>query len=236
MGRGWTNNLPGALSWLSNKSWGGLASANGTTALRYPGLFGDYELLAEYLDLMVLFCVGFGLFTSSRRERAFSILAVLLLMVAGFYTGTRAFVFGLVLGFFVIVGLFTIMPRFWKKLGIILALGILLLISVFYLLSTQKIFSGYVDRLLNTDIGLAQYDTRTDVWHKSFWMMRDMPFTGYGTQMTKMFENIGYKSPHSLYFSMLLKAGYPGNPRPIDLHLCPISMDSSNLARPNKNS
>jgi O-antigen ligase len=209
MGRGWTDHLPGVLSKLSSESWGGLASASGSTTLRYPGLFRDYELLAEYLDLMALLCMGIALSTDSKRERIFSIGAAFFVTIAGFYTGTRAFAIGLGVGFTVMLILFVIQPDLWKKLKNIVILGIVLVLAL-YLLSTQGIFKGYVERFLRTDIRLGYYDSRTDVWARSFSMMNHLPFTGYGTQMTRMFENIGYASPHSLYLSMLLKAGFPG--------------------------
>lgn len=209
MGRGWTNHLPGAFSKLSSESWGGMASADGLRALRYPGLFRDYELLAEYLGLMVLFCLGITLSTTSKREHIISILAAVFVTVAGFYTGTRAFAIGLGVGSVVVVILLMSQSALRQKLKTLALLGTILVFA-FYLLSTQEIFKGYMDRLLKTDIRLGYYDSRTDVWKKSFAMMEDLPFTGYGTQMTRMFENIGYTSPHSLYFSMFLKAGYPG--------------------------
>ncbi len=212
MGCGWTEGLPGALAILSNRSWGGFASDYGTNALRYPGTFGDYELLAEYLDMMVLFSIGIFFFSSSRRERMLSILAACLMIAAGFYTGTRVFVVGIGVGLVVMSVLFVIKPIFWKKLANILMIGILL-ISVLYLLSTQEIFRGYFDRFLNTDLSSGYYDTRNTVWSVSFDMMQKLPITGYGTQMMEIFDMIGrgvYASPHSLYFSMLLIAGYPG--------------------------
>jgi O-antigen ligase len=212
MSRGWTNGLLGNLGILSNQSWGGFASDYVTTALRYPGLFGDYELLAEYLDMMILFSIGISLFTHSIRERIFSILAAFLMIVAGFYTGTRAFVVGLAVGLGIMIILFAIRSGYWKKFTHILIIGVLI-ISVLYFLSTQEIFRGYFDRFLNTDLSSGYYDTRNEVWTTSFSMMQKLPFTGYGNQMMEIFDTIGrgiYASPHSLYFSMFLTSGFPG--------------------------
>ena len=44
-------------------------------------------------------------------------------------------------------------------------------------------------------------------------MIEELPFTGYGTHMMDVFIRKGggqFTSPHSLYFSMILRAGYLG--------------------------
>ena len=212
MGRGWTEHLPGVLSRLSNGSWGGFASGNGSTTLRYPGMFGDYELLAEYLDITVLFSIGMSIFASSSRERTFSILSSFLLIVAGFYTGTRTFVIGIGVGLGMMVILFLINPGFWKKLKNILAIGIILVLAL-YLLSSQEIFRGYIDRFLTTNFSSGYYDSRNIVWKVGLSMMEKLPFAGFGTQTMEIFNRIAggfYIAPHSLYLSMALKAGFPG--------------------------
>ena len=68
--RGWTNWLPAAFHMFTSSAWGGTASV--VSVLRYGGMFGDYELLAEFLDMVVLLCVGVLMAASSGKERFFA--------------------------------------------------------------------------------------------------------------------------------------------------------------------
>lgn len=212
MSRGWTESLPGPLSVLSVQSYGGVASDFSSSAFRYPGLFGDYELLAEYLDVMILFCIGIALFSFSSKERFIAILAAILMVIAGFYTGTRAFVASLAVGVAVLIILSIIRFGFGKNLLKLLGIGILL-VFIFYWMSTLDVFQGYITRFFATDLSAGYFDTRETVWTTSLAMMNHLPFTGYGAQLSNLFDVIGngdFLSPHSLYFSMILLAGIPG--------------------------
>lgn len=210
--QGWTGSLPGALQELNKYSWGGVASPFNTTAFRYPGTFGDYELIAEYFDILVLICVGFFMFSSRKRERVFSILSMLIIITAGFYTGTRTFILGIGIGLVVMGFFMTIKLGIKKYLGYLLIFGIFLGLII-ALLSSDSIFGGYINRFLNTSIGSGNFDSRTDVWTISILLIHKMPFWGYGASVMELFNataNRIFLSPHSLYFSMLLRSGYPG--------------------------
>ncbi len=208
--RGWTDLLPSELKMFASSTWGGAASS--VTVLRYGGMFGDYELLAEYLDIAVLFCVGIFIITSSRKERFLAFLSLVLILIAGFYTGSRTFILGLGLGVAVMVFLMIIKLGFNKNLVNFLVIVSILIVAIVYL-GTQEIFSGYIARFQNSQIGLNNFDTRNIVWEKSFSLMKNSPFTGYGAWMKDIFISTpggGYDSPHSIYFWMFLTAGYPG--------------------------
>jgi hypothetical protein len=207
---GWTNWLPAEFKMFTSAPWGGTVSS--VAVLRYGGTFGDYELLAEYLDMAVLFCVGIFVFTVSRKERFFAILSMILMIMAGYYTGSRAFVIGLGGGVAIMVFLIIVKLGFSRKLMNFLLIVLALVLAIAYL-STQQIFSGYITRFQDTQIGLNNYDTRNVVWTASFSLMEKMPFTGYGTGMMSTFISSNRRSsdsPHSLYFWMFLTAGYPG--------------------------
>jgi O-antigen ligase len=101
---------------------------------------------------------------------------------------------------------------FSKNLEKFLIIVSILILAIAYL-STQEKFSGYINRFGNTNVSIDNYDTRTIVWTKSFLMMQNIPFTGYGAWMKDIFiSTLGgnYDSPHSVYFWMFLTAGYPG--------------------------
>jgi len=61
---------------FTSTAWGGTASS--VSVLRYGGMFADYELLAEYLGIAILFCVGMFIFISSRKERFFALLSLMI--------------------------------------------------------------------------------------------------------------------------------------------------------------
>jgi O-antigen ligase len=214
---GWTDKLPANFSMLSStfgqQDLGPLHNLMAhVTALRYGGIFGSPELMAEFLDIVALFCIGICLFGTSKKERLVAILALCLILAAGFYTGTRAFIWSLGVGLFVMLFLMTIKPGFSRNLAQLLAVGCFLgLILIF--LSTQEIFRGYIYRFLQTDFSSNYYDSRNIVWSVSLSLLNKLPFTGYGGWMMEIFDTKGgavFVGPHSIYLFMLLKAGYPG--------------------------
>ena len=208
--RGWTDWLPAEFKMFNSSTWGG--SASSVAVLRYGGMFGDYELLAEYLDMAVLFCIGIFIITPSKQERFFAFLSLGLILIAGFYTGSRTFILGLGLGATVMIFLMITKLGINKMLMNFLIIVSILLLATIYL-STQKIFSGYIARFQNSQINLNNFDTRNIVWEKSFSLMKNLPFTGYGAWMKDIFISTpggNYDSPHSIYFWMFLTAGYPG--------------------------
>lgn len=208
--RGWTDWLPAEFKMFTSSTWGG--SASSVAVLRYGGMFGDYELLAEYLDMAVLFCIGIFMITPSKQEQFFAFLSLGLILIAGFYTGSRTFILGLGLGATVMIFLMTTKLGINKKLMNFLIIVSILLLATLYL-STQEIFSGYIARFQNSQFSLNNFDTRNIVWEKSFSLMKNLPFTGYGAWMKDIFISTpggNYDSPHSIYFWMFLTAGYPG--------------------------
>jgi O-antigen ligase len=220
--RGWTDWFPAEFRMFTSAPWGGTASS--VSVLRYGGMFGDYELLAEYLDIAGLFCVGVFLFTSSRKERVLGFLSMVPIITAGFYTGSRTFILGLGLGVIVMIFLMITRVGLSKNLVNFLIIASMIVLAITYL-STQEIFSGYIARFQNTQISNNNFNTRDVVWTISFSLMDKMPFIGYGARMRDIFISTAgglYDSPHSLYFWMFLTAGYPGLIAIILLVLTPV--------------
>ena len=209
---GWINNIPGVAPSFNASFWVKYAADTNATMIRYPGMFGDYELVAEYFDIMILICAGFLVFNIKRKEQIFVLLSILVLVVAGFYTGTRAFIWGLSGGLLVMLFFMFSRPGFGKKIKnfMMIGLGLVLVITI---LSKQGNFSGYIDRFLTTNISLNNYDSRNTVFTISFSLIRHLPVLGYGPFLMEKFNAFlerDFTAPHSLYLSMLLTAGYPG--------------------------
>ena len=145
---------------FTSSAWGGTASV--VSVLRYGGMFGDYELLAEFLDMVVLLCVGVFM-AASCRERAFFCPPVF-----GAHTDRwflhrfKTFLAGLGVGAAVMVLLMTIRPGFGKQLANFFIV-VSILVFVIAALSTLGRFSGYMANFQNTQVGLSDYDTRNTI-------------------------------------------------------------------------
>jgi len=206
--RGWTSNLPGTLAELNN---GNAWMSDGQT-YRYPGIFGDFELLAEYLGMMAIICIGFFMFGRKKLEQFFFFISLFLIIIAGFFTGSRTFIAALGAGTVFILLFMTINKETRGHLWKLLLMASLLSLFVAFL-STQEVFIGFISRYVNMDLSSGSLDTRNVVWTVTFNLLPKMPFWGYGTVAMNVFNiaaNSSFLVPHSLYFSMLLIAGYPG--------------------------
>jgi O-antigen ligase len=224
MNKGWLDTLSNTISIFDSQKWESSSTSLQVSFIRYPGTFGDYELLAEYLNMMVLFCIGFLFSSKLKKEKYFAFFAIFLLTIAGFLTGTRLFVIGLIIGGFLLSIVFLFRSGFIHNLFVTVLL-IMVFLLFFNFLQTQDIFNGLIYRLLKTDLSWQSYDTRDVVWNVSLSMMQNLPFWGYGTNMMNIFNSIAnasYKSPHSLYFFILLISGYPGILSIISIVVLPI--------------
>ena len=210
---GLTDKLSGNLSSLSTDGWGGpLASVSGVT--RYPGSFGDVELFAEYIGIMFLLALGEFILPVKRRHKKLIGISILIFLIMGGFTGTRGFLIGIFLG---IIVLMTLIQLQSNKKSIIfkrfLIIG-LLLISSIILLMPRVIISGFLDRMLMADTFGSNLLNRGTLFSTWIYLSKQMPLFGYGAQMIDVVRlNFNYffiQSPHSLFFSMLLIAGYPG--------------------------
>jgi hypothetical protein len=209
---GWTDWLPGSFYMYTSSAWGGPLSDYSYGTLRFGGMFGDYELIAEYLDMMIFFCLGIALFANSWKERFFALLSMCIVLAAGFYTGTRTFLWGIAVGLAIMIFLLYFISGFRNIFMRLITIGFFLLLGLAFL-SSLSVFSGYIERFGGTDFSSGYFDTRNTVWNVSLYMMQNLPFTGYGAQMMNVFDIISqgvFESPHSLYFSMILIAGIPG--------------------------
>jgi hypothetical protein len=210
---GFTDMLSGNLSSLSTDGWGGpLASVSGVT--RYPGSFGDVELFAEYIGIMFLLALGEFLLPVKRKHKKFIGFSLVIFLIMGGFTGTRGFLIGILLGIIVLVALIQLKSNkksiIFKRVFII---GILLISSII-LLMPKVIISGFIDRLLMADTFGSNLLNRGTLFSTWIYLSKQMPLLGYGAQMIDVVRlNFNYffiQSPHSLFFSMLLIAGYPG--------------------------
>jgi hypothetical protein len=210
--QGWIDGLAAMDPRINHTFWAQYAASSHSSMIRVPGMFLDYELVAEYFDMMILFCTGFFILGSQLRVKIIALLSIGILIVAGFYTGTRAFLWGLGGGLLVITFLISFRLGLNKVLRNSLIIGGILVVAVI-VLSRQSVFASYIERFLNTDIGINSYDTRTAVFSIDVALARGMPFLGYGhlfQQSATTLANSSVFLPHSLYLSMLLINGYPG--------------------------
>ena len=96
------DHLPGLLGRLDTTQWGGNI-LNSSGLVRLPGSFLDYELVAEYLGIMVILSWGLLLTKVNNNIKKISLLCFIVSGIAGILTGTRGFIFGAAFGVFVLV-------------------------------------------------------------------------------------------------------------------------------------
>jgi hypothetical protein len=68
---GLTVGLGGSLSGLSSLKWGGVIASS--SLVRYPGSFGNVELFAEWLGILLILAVGGAMYTRGRTRNALAI-------------------------------------------------------------------------------------------------------------------------------------------------------------------
>ena len=223
---GLTNALPGPLAQLGAAAYGGtlssptIAVAGSSSALgfvfRFPGSFGDYELLAEAAGLALVLAVGMIVFSLGSRSRIQLFIAALSALCVGWFTGTRSFVVASVLAVIVILVFAVLMSGSRLKRVMRFAAGAAFLVLALILVLPREVMSGLLSRFLLSDATLTGPDAfnRASLF-KTWWELAGkMPWSGYGTQMLAVVQashpSFELKSPHSLYFSVLLTAGWLG--------------------------
>jgi hypothetical protein len=223
---GLTNALPGPLRQLSAQAFGGtlssptIAVAGGSSAMgfvfRFPGSFGDYELLAECAGLALVLSVGMIVFGLGSRSRLQLLAAALSALCVGWFTGTRSFVVASAFAVVVLMVMAVLMSGARFKRVMRFAAGAIFLGLALVLVLPREVTSGLLSRFLLSDVSLSGPDAfnRAGLF-KTWWeLAQKMPWSGYGTRMMAVVQaahpSFVLKSPHSLYFSVLLTAGWFG--------------------------
>lgn len=223
---GLTNALPSALGQLNARAFGGtLASptisvAGGSSSLgfvfRFPGSFGDYELLAECAGLALVLCVGMIVFGLGRRSRVQLLAAAFCALAVGWFTGTRSFVMASAGAVVVLLVLAVLMSGDRIKRVRRFAVGAVLLGLALIWLVPGEVTSGLLSRFVLSDASLSGPNAfNRGALFRIWWeLAQKMPPLGYGTRMMEVVQashpSFVLESPHSLYFSVLLTAGWLG--------------------------
>jgi O-antigen ligase len=223
---GLTDGLPGPLAQLGAEAFGGTLSnptitvAGGSSALgfvfRFPGSFGDYELLAEAAGLALVLAVGMIVFSLGSRSRTQLLIAALSALCVGWFTGTRSFIVASALAVIVILVFAVLMSGSRLKRLMRFAAGAAFLALALVLVLPRQVTSGLLSRFLLSDASLTGPDAFNRIsLFKTWWeLAQSMPWSGYGTQMLAVVQashpSFELTSPHSLYFSVLLTSGWLG--------------------------
>jgi O-antigen ligase len=186
---------------------------------RYPGSFHDYELLAEFCAMCFLACLGLIVFRLHPPRRSVIFALAGCVLVVGWLTMTRALLFGVVGGSVLLV-VFALLQsgarfaRLWRLLGVIALMGILVTAFV-----PSSVSSSYLQRFTQSDVSLSgNAFNRGELYATGWSLVDEMPPQGYGANMITVFDrawggSLGIAeltSPHSLYMTTLLTAGFPG--------------------------
>lgn len=215
---GVADRLPTSLG-LGTVGWGGSlvgrvgAGAAGGLA-RYPGSFGDVELLAEFS--LVCLLLGIGMIVMGLRPPRLSILFALAACVAlvGWLTGTRSFLIGAAGGSLLLVA-FALQqsgPRVARGARAVLVVVVLgVVIATLVPSSVTSAFLGrFASPAVTHDVGFIN---RGPLYIAAWGLTDNMPAFGYGANMMRVFQQrwgSPIVSPHSLYMSVLLTAGCLG--------------------------
>jgi hypothetical protein len=210
---GWTSHFSGGLAKLSPDIWGGpLASAG--QDVRYPGSFGDVELVAEYFGIIFLFGMGIFLMLRERIKRFTMVFALAIVVGMGIMTGTRGFLVMILLG--TVIVLYGNYRHKGSQVGnpvnILVLISIVIILVLFFIpdvaitsliekFSFDQIFKS--GNLINREILFSSWLT----------LLPEMPFWGFGNNIWNAINTVSpfvVQSPHSLFFSMLLIYGYIG--------------------------
>ncbi|GEM_PF-5636397 len=181
---------------------------------RFQGSFSGYELLAEYLGLSVIIALGLITYNNAiRRSNRKIYIGILMIFMVGALTATRGFVISMVFPPLLFVLLYM---RYSKRRGQLLKLLLFLVIvlSIGYnYLVPREVIDYNRTRIMDLEVSGERAFNRASMYVVAFGLLRGMPLTGYGTRMMEVFNNrMGgtFVSPHSIYLSMLLLAGYLG--------------------------
>jgi len=209
-GIGFADKLPPVFSQLYTLNWGGSITST-TQLVRYPGSFGDVELLAEFAGLVFIISIGLALIKP--RERLFWVIVTTILFVIGWLTGTRAFL--VVVSGGLIVLLISLLYNSQIKINQILRylIGSIPIFFIAFYFIPNNIINGLLGRFKGLQFNGVDAFNRAYLYNSAFSLLPKMPFFGYGGLMWSVFRqaaNYYYADPHSFYIWMLLYAGYPG--------------------------
>lgn len=240
-----TNALPGRLQALGTSTLISPVTGGRTDAVagRYGGSFGDYELLAEFSVIVVILCVGVVTFDLSPSRRVLYLIGIAAAGACGIMTGTRAFAVGAAIGIGVLVLGASFQPDSGRTHSLQrLAASVVVAAAAIVLLVPSQQVSAFVGRFDLADASLTGSNpiNRGDLYRAAFRAVHGMPWTGYGARMMDVFQaqfpNYLVRSPHSLYLTALLIAGWGGLAAVIVLAVALLAMavatSRSRVSRP----
>ena len=214
-----TSHLPSRLQGLGTSGLISTATGGRTVALagRYGGSFGDYELLAEFSVIVLILCVGVLTFDLAPARRGLYLVGAAAAGACGIMTGTRAFAVGAVMGIGVLVLGASFQadrgrPRSLRRL----TAAVVVAAAAIVLLVPEQQVSAFIGRFDLASAALTGTNplNRGDLYRAAFRAVHGMPWTGYGVRMMDVFQgqfpNYLIRSPHSLYLTALLIAGWAG--------------------------
>lgn len=219
---------------LKADKWMGVVNS-GTTYIRFGGSFGDSELLAEYLSILILISIGMLLFFDYNRSRFYLIISLVILFVGGFLTGTRSFLVSTSIGIIILMVLTFFQAGLYKRVSVIIGIILLFVVLTMTLFSNQ-LFSGYFDRFLyiQQEAENQNYLNRWNIFQSIVELAMRKPILGYGANYKTVLSSLygkALKSPHTFYLGMLLIAGFPGLISSILLAITPIILGIKLLVR-----
>jgi len=212
---GYASSLPAGLGQLNPAIWGGALdlSGPGSVLARYPGSFGDYELLAECCGLLVVLAAGGLVFGLYGRWRTAMAAACACVAVTGWYTGSRAFLLATAGACLLLAGVALLQSgsrarRLTRAAGLIALLAFAVVALV-----PDQVRTGVLGRFATATYTGSTAFNRAEFYSAGLDLVRRMPLLGFGTSMMTVFNaRMGaiYESPHSLYLTVVLTTGFAG--------------------------
>jgi O-antigen ligase len=213
-----TEHLPGVFSSLTASRFAGAGdSLSSSSALRYMGSFGDYELLAEFCSVMFIIAVGVVVFRLPAGGRFLAPATAIAAGAVGVLTATRAMFVSTAIGALVLFLVITFRRREVKFRLILRGIALVVLsFAILYAVLPQASITAYVRRFTSSSTSMhgSMALNRAYLYSDGFKAAASMPFYGFGANMMIEFDkaagNSQYRSPHSIYLSMFLIAGITG--------------------------
>jgi hypothetical protein len=179
-----------------------------SVATRLNGSFRSTELLAEFAAMAFLLCFGLIVFDLLPSWRRALYVAMPVVAIVGWFTGTRGFVLMVGSGVLLLASLSVLIGTRLSRLTRALAVVGLVALAVFIVVPSD-VTSGYLGRFLENLSG-PNILNRGLVWSAARDIMPGMPFWGFGQNMLPLLAD-AYQhpiaGPHSLYLAVLLTAG-----------------------------
>ena len=175
---------------------------------RLNGTFRSTELLAEFAAVAFLLCFGLIIFDLLPSWRRALYVAMPIVAIVGWFTGTRGFVLMVGSGVLLLASLAVLLRTKLSRLARALAALGLVAVGVVIIVPSD-VTSGFLGRFLE-DLSGPNVLNRGVVWSAARAIMPDMPFWGFGQDMLPTLAG-AYRhpiaGPHSLYLAVLLTAG-----------------------------